>query len=214
MSMKRSAIIVVLMLLSAFFSACSEKDTDTVSEVVNSDAESSVVSREASEKARDIRTMSSSLKFPLDVEQWGSVSKYSTAEQKYYVVPMRLTAVSRGNKADEIIKTACDGSDWFTFSKAEVGFEWVAAEYEISLDSFPVDTNGADAEVTSFVTTGDGEYIGDKGAVTVVLTDGQYYYEGIQNGVIAWQVPSECADMVLSAGEYGEEQAFFKVQVS
>ena len=126
-------------------------------------------------------------------------------------------SVLRGSRASALVKEWAENESWFTFSPPEKGNEWIAVEYEISLDSFPVDSEGTDASVSVFLSGTDGGYLTAEGkeytAAAVNLTDGQYDYEGIKKGVIAWQSPEKCDDILLTIGEYEETQAFFKISM-
>ena len=159
-----SFIIIAIELL--VMSACSQSDEKTSSEV--SKAESKISSESENSEKEEIKSMSSSLSTPLELNAWGSASKYSTAEQKYYDVPVRITNLIRGDKADNDVRTFTNGSDEYTYRKPDKGEEWIVAEYELCLDGFPLDEGGTDCSVVSFVMGNDGEYVKSNGKDTIL----------------------------------------------
>lgn len=195
-------------------SSVSEITSDTQSE--NSDKASSENSSVQSTESSDekIRTISSSLSSPLGLNSWGSAAKYNTKEQNYINVPVRITAIEHGQKATDTVKKFMSESPSYNYTEPGQDAEWVVADYEISLDGFPVDEGGADSTVTSFITAENGGYFeyGDKqwSTTTINITDGKYYFEGTVNGKIAFQMLKNRSDYVITLGEYDETQAFFK----
>lgn len=188
-------------------SSVSEISSDTQSE--NSDGTSS---EELSDKK--IRTVSSSLSSPLALNSWGSAAKYNTKEQNYINVPVRITAIEHGQKATDTVKKFMSESSSYNYTEPGQDAEWVIADYEISLDGFPVDEGGADSSITSFITAENGGYFeyGDKqwSTTTINITDGKYYFDGTVKGQIAYQMLKDRTDYVITLGEYDETQAFFK----
>ena len=160
-----------------------------------------------------IQTATSSIDFPIDINTWGVASKYSTKEEEYFNVPIRITSITCGDQATKSVKEFLDESSSYIYTEPDKNAEWVIAEYEISLDEFPVDEGGTDSSIVSFIMGSDGNYIdyGDKkwSTTTINITDEQYYYEGIVTGKIAYQMISDYKDYVIILGEYNETQAFF-----
>ena len=188
-------------------SSVSEISPDAPSE--NSDGTSSEES-----SAEKIRTVSSSLSSPLGLNSWGSAAKYNTKEQNYINVPVRITAIEHGQNATDTVKKFMSESSSYNYTEPGQDAEWVIADYEISLDGFPVDEGGADSTITSFITAENGGYFeyGDKqwSTTTINITDGKYYFDGIVKGQIAYQMLKDRTDYVITLGEYDETQAFFK----
>ena len=191
--------------------ACSgEKTEESLSEKsVSSEAEPEKEKSEAS----SVRAVSSSLTSPLALQEWGNAAKFSTLDQKYYTVPVRILKVITGSQAEKTVRDYTKENKTYSLPSDDSSDVWVTAEYEICLDGFPAGKSGTDAGIVSFVTGLDGntlEYSGKKYSVTTInITDGKYYYEGVHRGSIAFTIPSGCRDYMLSLGEYGETQAFF-----
>lgn len=183
-------------------------------DVLNSES-SNENSYESSDQSssENIQTTTSSITFPININTWGITSKYSTKEEEYFNVPIRITSIICGDQAAKSVKEFLDESSSYNYTEPDKNAEWVIAEYEISLDGFPVDKGGTDSSVVSFIMGSDGNYIdyGDKkwSTTTINITDEQYYYEGIVTGKIAYQMISDYKDYVIIFGEYNETQAFF-----
>lgn len=202
----------VFMIMS--FCACSNTDENSYTDDnTQNTSKISEVSNNESSKKSDIKTLSSSVSSPLVVNAWGTASKYSTKEQNYVNVPIRITSVTRGKQANETVKKFMNESSSYNYTEPDKNAEWVVADYEISLDGFPVDIGGTDNSITSFITGNDGDYInyGDKKwcTTTINITDGKYYYEGIVKGKIAYQMINNRTDYIITLGEYNETQSFF-----
>lgn len=221
-----SSVVFIFALLS--LTACSggtDSNSDGGSESPSAESSVSEVSSDAQSENSDgtsseessnekIRTVSSSLSSPLGLDTWGSAAKYNTKEQNYINVPVRITAIEHGQKATDTVKKFMSESSSYNYTEPGQDAEWVIADYEISLDGFPVDEGGADSSITSFITAENGGYFeyGDKqwSTTTINITDGKYYFDGIVKGQIAYQMLKDRTDYVITLGEYDETQAFFK----
>lgn len=218
--MKKIILTVILAFTALSFSACSDTDSSTKPEV--SDAQSSVSESSLSSDGSDIQSdvnssdevyTTSSAASPLAINTWGLASKYSTKEHAYVNVPVRITSVTRGDDAEKIVKKFMDESSSYNYTEPDKNAEWAVADYEISLNGFPVDEGGTDCSITSFITGTDNDYIdyGDKkwSTTTLNIIDGKYYYEGVVKGQIAYQMITGRNDYIIVLGEYNETQAFF-----
>ena len=215
-----SAVVFVLAVLS--LTACSdstENNSETTPQNSTTDSSVSEISSDTqSENSAstdgEIRTVSSSLSSPLELNSWGSAAKYNTKEENYINVPVRITSLEHGQKATDTVKKFMSESSSYNYTEPDKDAEWVVAEYEISLDGFPVDEGGADSTITAFITAEDGGYLeyGDKqwSTTTINITDGEYHFDGIVKGQIAYQMLKGRSDYVITLGEYDETQAFFK----
>lgn len=203
--------LCLLPLAVLLLSACNAQEQQP-SEPPQESSGEIVISAPEKEK---IKSMSSSQNTPLKLESWGVAAKFSTSEQAYANVPVRVTSVTIGKKAEKEVRTFMNESTEYVYTAPSAEEQWVLAEYELSLDGFPLDESGADAGITSFVTAEDGGIItvGEKkySPVTVNITDGQYYYEGIVKGKIAYRLPKKCGKTLLVLGEFEETQAFFQI---
>ncbi len=209
----RTAFLTIAAVMLTLLSACSSKDEDVSAS--DTSANESSASQISDESEEEIKTTSSSVSSPLSFDVWGSAAKYSTSEQKYYDLPVKITGIVRGNAAKDEIRTFMDQSDEYTYKEPADGQEWVLAEYEICLDGFPVDEGGTDCSIVSFVLGTDGGYIQSGGEnydpVTINIIDDKYYFEGNHKGKIAFTLPKKCQNYLISAGEYDEDRAYFSV---
>lgn len=174
--------------------------------------ESTAESSEEEEK-EEISVSSSSVSSPAGLDKWISVSKYSTVKKKYYDLPLRVNSVTRGKDAADRVRKYMETDSALTYRQPKKGYEWVVLSYDVSLDDFPMDESGADASVQSFLLGADGgdmEYSGSLYSdVTVNMTDGNYYFEGIHGGETAFILPVKLRDYLVSFGEYGESAGYF-----
>lgn len=175
--------------------------------------ESTASVQETSEKKK-IKTSLSSLASPLSTGDTGEAAKYSTSEKGYFNVPVTLLSVETGDIAARRVRELAKSDPVYDFEEAGEDEQWVTADYELSLSGFPLDECGADASITAFVMSHEGDFVekdGKKyGAVVWTFTDGSYYFEGTHGGTIAFRLPKELDDYVIVFGEYDETQAFFK----
>lgn len=209
--MKKLIMLLMTALLITVFSGCSEDQPENTEQ--SSDTLSSVTDINEESETSQIKSVSSSLTSPIEIEEWGNAAKFSTAEQKYYTVPIRILSVETGIKAETTVKNFMKNNNSYSYNAPEKNCVWVTAEYEISLDGFPLDEGGTDLSIVSFVTGTDGksiQYQKQKYSVTTInITDGKYYYEGIHKGIIAFSLPEKYTDYTIILGEYGETQAYF-----
>lgn len=210
--MKKTIILITAVMICLSAAGCSDSQNDTQE---NSDDETSLSeqSSETVEESSHIKPVSSSLTSPLGMEEWGNAAKFSTSEQKYYNVPIRIISVTADSRNEKTVKDFTENNKSYTYHEPAKDCQWVIAEYEIDLGGFPVDEGGTDISVVSFVTGTDGqtlEYKNKKYSVTTInMTDDKYYFEGIHKGKIAYEIPKSCIDYMLILGEYGETQAYF-----
>ena len=213
MEKKKIFAVITAVMMLAMLCGCGDEEKDTESSKQESSAASTDTSGESSGEASKIHPTSSSLASPLSLEEWGKAAKYSADRSEYATVPVRIVRIYSGNQAEKEVKRFTSADETYTYKAPDIGCQWVIADYEINLDSFPAGKAGADASVSSFVTAADGsniEYKGKKYAVyTMNITDGEYYYEGIRKGSIAYEIPTGCTDYIITLGEYDEQQAFY-----
>ena len=89
--MKKLLAVLLITTFSFMICACSENKTEENEET--SSVSSASENPEESDK-EEIRTTSSSLTSPLSLNEWGTAAKFSTKEQKYYNVPIRVISVT------------------------------------------------------------------------------------------------------------------------
>lgn len=161
-------------------------------------------------------TVSSSLNSPLEVGEWGTAAKLCLKDGVYVDVPVRLVSLRRGNGVNEEVKKKMEGSHFTYYFEPQDNEEYVLAEYEICLDGFPVKEGGTLCDITTFITGSDGQAIKLKngsywGASASCLDNETYFYEGVVHSEIAWRIPKEVKEYILTFGEYGENQAFVSI---
>lgn len=207
-------IILTFIILISFPACGSDKIEESSS---TSEKTVSAVSSEVSEKS-DIKAVSSSAANPLELESWGRCAKFSVSEQKYFSVPVRLMKVQKGTQAkkqaEEYLK---EYDEYKGITRPDNDSQWVVLDYEIMLDGFPMDENGADASISSMIMSDEGENIkvGDDVfiPVTVNIYDDETAFEGTVKGSIAFVMPKSCKTFLAVLGETGEENAFVKCTV-
>ncbi len=209
----KTAVLTIAAAVLLMFSACTASEDSADAQESQTESKASQTSSEDSKE--EIKTSSSSVNSPLALEAWGAAAKFSTSEQEYYNVPVRLTGIVRGDSAKDEVRAFADESNEYTYKEPSENEEWVLVQYEINLDGFPLDESGADCSIVSFVTGTDGGYVESGGKkynpVTVNITDGEYYFENTHSGKIAFTLPEACTDYFIVLGEYEETQAFFSV---
>lgn len=149
---------------------------------------------------------------PLSIGQWGIASKYSSGN--YVDVPVKVTNVTRGNSATQIIKNYCNSSSSiYKYEDAKEGMEWAVIDYTVDLTNIEGYSMGKDIKIDSKITgTGDNTSIHYNDTVyavsTVNMTSG-YSKENIANGQFAVQLPIGCTDYLIALGSASHTQAFF-----
>lgn len=171
---------------------------------------------ELSEKSKaGITAASSSINSPLELDAWGTAAKYCTYENSYVNVPVKITSVRRGKNIAAEVKAIADKSGFISYFEPDENEEYAIAEYEISLDGFPVDKGGTLIDITANITGTDGGLIKlDSGAYwgasAISLNQEKYFYEGIVKGRFAFKIIKNRTDYLIVLGEAGETQAFVK----
>lgn len=208
----RTALIIITVTSLLMMSSCANGEEENSVDESSRNGHTESRASEVSEK-EEIKPTSSYVSSPLALGVWGSAAKYSTSERKYFDIPVRLTGVLRGDKAKEEVRSFMNGSNEYTYKEPDKDEEWVIVEYELCLDGFPLDEGGADCSIVSFVKGKDGGYVNSGGKsfdpITVNITDGNYYFEEIHSGKIAFTLPKDCKDYLIVLGEYEEDQAYF-----
>ena len=213
-----SLMLAGLMILAAFISGCSGKnDESSKSSEKEKSKESVSQTSEVSEKSRkSVDTAISSVSSPLGLNEWGKAAKFCTADGTYKDVPIRITSVRRGEKVTNEVRQAANSSALLTFYEPDEKEEYAIAEYEMSLDGFPVKEGGTQADIFASVSGPDGEMIklenGSYWGTTALslVGDDEYYYEDIVKGKLAYKIIQGYNDYLLIVGEIGETQAYFK----
>lgn len=210
--MKRT--IAVLLLSAALLAGCSGSTEESSAVQTSEISASSSVQQSSTEQ---VRTVSSSLSSPLSSDETGEAAKYSIADGKYYHVPVNVISMNTGRAAEEKISRKMAGSRTYSYKKAAEGELWVAVEYEILLDGFVTDERGADASLSAFVCSEDGGMLKKNGKsympAVAVMPDEGWFFEGKHRGLAAFPIPDDCDVFILSFGEYGETQAFYRFEM-
>lgn len=210
-----SLIIAVSLIPAAFISGCSGKKDDTSRSSggkggTSGTSDVSEISRES------IDTKTSSAGLPLKLNEWGKAAKFCTADSAYKDVPIRILSVRRGAEVNDEVRQLVRNSSFLIYSEPDDKEEYAIAEYEISLDGFPVKEGGVQADITASVSGADGGMIKlDDGsyfgtAAASLVGDDEYYHEGVVKGKLAYKIIKGYSDYLLVVGETGETQAYFR----
>ena len=162
-----------------------------------------------------ITAVSSSVTSPLKTGEWGTAAKYSTKDDAYFNVPVRVISAVRGEAAaKELEKLKKEHSLYY--SELLEDEEYIIAEYEICLDGFPVDKGGNLCDITAFISNTEGEPFMLEGGTyrsfsSFCLDCESYYYEGVIRSKLAYKILKNAGEYLIALGEYGETQAFVKL---
>ena len=159
----------------------------------------------------------SSLTMPLEIGDWGTAAKLSLENGGYVDVPVRVVSFRRSGGVNNEVKKIMDGSAFNYYFEPSENEEYVLVDYEICLNGFPVGQGGITCDIPAFVTGDDGEFIKLEngsyfGTSASCLDNETYYFEGIVHSEMAYRVPKEVTEYMLTIGEYGENQVFVKIK--
>ena len=210
-----SLILAGVFICTALISGCSgKKDEGSTS---GKDKRSTPESSDVSETSREsIDTKTSSVGLPLKLNEWGKAAKFCTADNSYKDVPVRILSVRRGEKVNDEVRQIAKSSSFLTYFEPDAKEEYAIAEYEISLDGFPVKEGGTQADIFASVSGTDGQMIKlDDGSywgttAAAAVGDDEYYHEGVVKGKLMYKIIKGYNDYLLIVGETGETQAYFK----
>lgn len=219
--MKKILTVLLAASVAVLLCACSgpkdEQSSSTESKQQSTASEStSSQSSKADKSSEDINPASSSAEKPLELKKWGKAAKYSTEENGYVSVPVRILSVRRGESVANEVKRLAEKNIFTHFSEPEDFEEYAIAEYELSLDCFPVGKGGTNIDITAFIVGTDDDMLTLKdgtywSATAMSLNeDDKYCYEGVVRGTMAFKIPKGVSDYIIKTGEAGEEQAYFK----
>ena len=188
----------------------SEESSDTVQEVSSSGP--SYLVKDADTPVPSASTLQS----PIEAGSWGKAAKLCLKDNSYVDVPVRVVSVRRGTDVNKEVKEKMDASSFNYYFEPSDDEEYALVEYEICLDGFPVKEGGITCDVTAFITGSDGQSLKLKngsywGATASCLDNETYYYEGIVHSEMAYRIPKEVKEYILTIGEYGENQAFVSI---
>lgn len=207
---QRSVILAFLLLVS--LSGCSEKNETVLSETEVSEIShiESTVSKESSSLTVNV----SSQAMPLEKDTWGTAAKYDPVSDTYINVPVKITNIIHGTEAEQLVRHFTAQNSAYTDTELPKGCEWTVAEYEISLDNYPVPEGGVTPYISSSVMSSDGESFLLDGknwhTFTVNISEEEYFFEGTIKGEIAYMMLQDNLEYIIVLGENDEQQAFFK----
>ena len=161
----------------------------------------------------DIKTVSSSLTSPLELNTWGTAAKFCTNDGTYANAPVRIVSIRRGDDVSKEVKELCEKYGSVYYTDPEKSQEYAIAEYEIDLNKFPVGEGGTLCDITAAITGEDGEMIklsnGSYWGTTAFCMDEEtYYYGGVVHSMLAYKIEKEVEGYIITLGEFGETQAY------
>lgn len=166
----------------------------------------------------------SSLESPLKIGQWGFASKYAGkylseeyADKTYIDVPVRVTKVTRGEKALSEVKKWAEEKN-YKYEDPKAYLEWAVVEYQVDLSDVTFDegTIGTSIKIDSSLKGTDGGSVKYNDITYILSTrdasSSDYVKEpGVYNGKFITQLPEGCTDYFIVLGsKYNGAEAYFK----
>ena len=184
--------------------------------------------KDATEKVKGVTGKSakeSKIDSPLKIGEWGFASKYvSEYQSKEYKgvnsvdVPVRITKVTRGEKATKIVKEWVDSKKYYKYEEPKAHTEWAVVEYEVDLSNVKFDSDGIGTaiKVDSAIRGTDGSSLKYDGIIYIITTtdasSSDYVKEpGVYSGKFITTLPEGCKDYIIKMGNsYNGAESFFK----
>lgn len=213
--MKKRLTAVILLTLLLCLTACSQESGESSDDESKLHYQESSIS-DTSAESSDISVNLSSLTLPLEIDNWGSASKYNPSDNSYVSVPVKITNIVSGAFAEKEIRQFSAKNSSYTYTPPSENTEWIIAEYEFSLDGFPVQKGGVAPDITAFITSPENEPITLDGKLwatsPINISEENYFFEGTVQGKIAYQMLKGYKNYIIVLGEWNETQAFFKIK--
>lgn len=179
---------------------------------VSSNESTTTTNKENSNTAESsTTTKTSSKQNPLSIGEWGLASKYFSGE--YTDVPIKVTNITRGNAATQLIKNYCNEHTIYKYSEPKDGLEWAVIDYTVDLTKVEAKSYGRSIQVDSKIRgTGDNTSVKYNGYTYILTTKDMSESstkDNIANGSFAVQLPIGCTEYVIVMGSSSHTQAFF-----
>lgn len=153
---------------------------------------------------------SSSKTAPVAIGEWTLASKYASGD--YVDVPVKVTNVTRGSSAQQIVKDYCNsGSTIYKYTDAEDGMEWAVFEYQVDLTKMEKESSiRLDTDITGTGSNTSVKYNGYTYIISTMNMTSGYTKGEIVTCQFAAQLPIGCTDYLIEIGTSSHTQAFIK----
>lgn len=228
-------VLVVLLVLLIFIAIClvivfkvvvpkinNIRNIEPSTSIKQNDKDNSSTTKEANVSSKGAKE--SSVESPVEIGKWSFASKYAGkylseeyADKTYIDVPVRVTKVTRGEKAlNEVKQWAAEKN--YKYEEPKAYLEWAVIEYQVDLSDVTFDegTIGTSIKIDSSLKGSDGGSVKYNG-ITYILTtrdasSSDYVKEpGVYSGKFITQLPEGCTDYLIKLGSsYQGAEAYFK----
>lgn len=203
-----------------------ENNVNEINTGANSTGSNNIISNEtitsSSENAKQ-----STKESPLKLNEWGLAAKRVSkelseeyAEKNYIDVPVRITKITRGEEATEIVKKWYDNQDTYKYEDPEAYTQWAVVDYEVDLSNVKFDEGiiGTSTDVSSSVKGLDGlsiKYNGTTYILSTINTSSKEYVKepGVYKCQFIVTLPEGCTDYLIILGNSSNgEESYFKCE--
>lgn len=204
-----------------------DKAKETVEDIKDNNSSNTTDSTNSSNSSINVTTKDSSKESPLSINEWGKASKYvskhlSTEYENvsYVDVPVRVTKVTRGDEAVDIIKKYIESQSYYKYTEPKANTEWVVFDYQVDLNGLTFDegTIGTDTRISSSIKGLDGYSVKYNDisyilSTTDISSRDYVKQKGIYDGKFITTLPIGCKDyLVILGNSYEGSQSYFKVE--
>ncbi len=143
----------------------------------------------------------------------GLASMYSSETNSYKTVDVEVTKFYRNSEVEPLINQYLSSNPQGSLNLEE-GNEWVAVEYNVTLNNFTTSTSGVASNLDLQISGLNSEQVIFEGNAYNV-NNYNIQYEIIQSGssgraINLYQLPKGCTDYLLQFGSYNQTIAYFK----
>ena len=228
-------VLIVVLILLIFIGACIfivfktivPKLTEIKNDLPDTSIKSTDNDKKESNKKDNVSSKDakeSSLESPLEIGKWGFASKYAGkylseeyADKTYIDVPVRVTKVTRGEKALSEVKKWAEEKN-YKYEEPKAYLEWAVVEYQVDLSNVKFDegTIGTSIKIDSSLKGIDGGSVKYNDITYILSTrdasSSDYVKEpGVYDGKFITQLPEGCTDYFIVLGsKYNGAEAYFK----
>ena len=193
----------------------------------NTSSEEKSTTKEVKDDKSSEGAKAASREEPLKLGEWGLVSKRVSKnlskeyeDNEYEDVPVRVTKITRGEEATEIVKNWFDNQRLYKYEDPKAYTEWAVVDYQVDLSKLTFDegTIGTSKYVNSGVggLNGGGVKYNDISYIVTTkdITGSDYAKEpGIYDCQFIVTLPEGCTDYLVKLGDsYNGTESYFKCE--